>query len=392
MTWKLLCVQAVNCRIGQVCVGDSGPSLRINFITVLGLQRLLSFSGKKSGLLIEAKPDEMYDGLFGQVLLWVFQILPVLYERQIFPDWRIHAAYYGRASDGLVIPGVLELAYNVEPGLRKEVNLIRLRGHRHILGNDWQALSTIWHAYFRIPDRIIKRALDFGSLSNTLGVHYRGNDKQTAHWDTNPVSHDDYLSIIRQFCQERPEFQRIFLATDDANFYEFLKRQIALEVINLGDVGFHKDRTSPELADARTDRAMLDCVTLSRCGAVLLTSSALPSFAKVLNPKLEIYRVAASKLFEKNVPYFPVAYVPIYNSSSPEIANLLDRLMVGDWTKSSESSRFTESFVSRPFLSPVLRAIYSIYFHVRRLPGFNWLAQLPKLMEEAYRRKQQDRL
>src|ERR1700692_2013699 len=132
MTWKLLSVQDVNCRIGQVRVGDSRRSLRINFITVLGLQRLLSFSGKKSGLLIEAKPDEMYDGLFGQVLLWVFQILPVLYERQIFPDWRIHAAYYGRASDGLVIPGVLELAYNVEPGLRKEVNLIRLRGPRHI--------------------------------------------------------------------------------------------------------------------------------------------------------------------------------------------------------------------------------------------------------------------
>jgi hypothetical protein len=359
---------------------------------MLGLERLLKFPKKNSRLLIETKPDEMYDGLFGQVLLWVFQILPVLYEHRIFPDWRIQAAYYGRASDGLVIPGVLDLAYDVEPGVRKEVNLIRLRGRRHILGNDWQGLSTIWHAYFRVPDRITGRAMDFGSLSDTLGIHYRGNDKQTAHWDTNPVSHDDYSSIIRQFCQDRPEFRRIFLATDDANFYRFLKSTIALEVINLGDVGFHKDRTSPELADAKTDRAMLDCVILSRCGAVLLTSSALPSFAKILNPDLEIYRVAASKFFEKNAPYFPVAYVPIYNSSSPEIATLVDRLLVGDWTKSSESGRFTESFVSRPFLSPVLRLIYSIYFYVRRLPGFNWLAQLPKLMEEAYRRRQKARL
>ena len=176
------------------------------------------------------------------------------------------------------------------------------------------------------------------------------------------------------------------------NFRPFLRRNIALEVINLGDVGFHKDRTSPALTDAKTDRAMLDCVTLSRCSAVLLTSSALPSFAKVLNPELDIYRVAASKLFERNIPYFPVAYVPIYNSSSPEIATLLDRLMVGDWTKSNESSHFTKSFVSRPFLSPTLRAIYSVYFHVRRLPGFNWLTQLPKLMEETYRHRQQDAL
>jgi hypothetical protein len=333
----------------------------------------------------------MYDGLFGQVLLWVFQILPVLFERRIFPDWRIQAAYYGRASDGLVIPGVLDLAYEVEPGLRREVNLVRLLGHRHILGNDWQGLSAIWRAYFRVPDRIIKRAMEFGCLSDTLGVHYRGNDKQTANWDTNPVSHDDYLAIIRQFCQERPQFRRIFLATDDLNFYQFLKNNTALEIINLGGVGFHKDPVPPELVDVKTDRAMLDCYILSRCRVVLLTSSALPSFAKIFNPELEIYRVAASKIFEKNAPYFPVAYIPIYNSSSAEIAALVNRLMVGDWTQTTEARLFTEPFISRPFLSPILRLAYSIYFHVRRLPGFSWVAQLPKLMEEAYRRRQRAR-
>jgi hypothetical protein len=334
----------------------------------------------------------MYDGLFGQVLLWVFEILPVLYEHQIFPAWRIQAAYYGRALDGLVIPGVLDLAYEVAPGPKKEINLVRLRGHRHVLGNNWEGLSAIWNAYFRVPDRIIKRAIDFGSLSDTLGIHYRGNDKQTALWDTNPVSHGDYLTIIRRFCEERPQFRRIFLATDDAQFHKFLKSNISLEVINLGDVGFHKDRTSRELADAKTDRAMLDCVILSRCGAVLLTSSALPSFAKILNPELEIYRVAASKIFEKNAPYFPVAYIPIYNSSSSEIESLVDRLMVGDWTKTTEARLFTQPFISRPFLSPILRLIYLIYFYVRQLPGFRWVAQLPKLTEEAYRRRQRARL
>jgi hypothetical protein len=355
------------------------------------LEALLKVLEKNSRLRIEAKPDEMYDGLFGQVLLWVFQILPVLYENRIFPDWRIRAAYYGRASDGLVIPGVLDLAYEVEPGLRREVNLVRLLGHRQILGNDWPGLSTIWHAYFRVPDRIIKRAIEFGCLSDTLGVHYRGNDKQIANWDTNPVSHDDYLAIIRQFCQERPQFQRIFLATDDLNFCQFLKNNTALEVINLGGVGFHKAPVSPEFVAAKTDRAMLDCFILSRCGAVLLTSSALPSFAKIFKPELEIYRVAASKIFKKNAPYFPVAYIPVYKSSSAEIAALVDRLMVGDWTQTTEAQLFTKPFTSRPFLSPFLRLIYSIYFHVRRLPGLSWVAQLPKLMEEAYRRRQSAR-
>jgi hypothetical protein len=219
-------------------------------------------------------------------------------------------------------------------------------------------------------------------------VHYRGNDKQSALWDTNPVSHCDYLSIIRQFCWERPEFRRIFLATDDARFHEFLKDNIDLEVINLGSVGFHKVEAPPELAEAKTDRAMLDCVMLSQCGAVLLTSSALPSYAKILNPGLEIYRVAASKIFEKDAPYFPVAYIPIYYSSSEKIKSLVERLMVGDWSQTSEAAKFTEPFVSRPFLPPFLRSIYPIYFHLRRLPGFKWIAELPKLAEKSYRRRQ----
>jgi hypothetical protein len=340
-----------------------------------------------SDIRIEAKPEEMCDGLFGQVILWIFELLPFLHERGIYPDWRIRAAHYGGASDGLVIPGVLDLAYEVAPGPKKEMNLVSIRGHRHVLGNDWESLSVLWHSYFLVPDRITQRSDDIGSLSDAVGVHYRGNDKQTALWDTNPVSPDEYLAIIRQFLRERPEFRRIFLATDDANFFEFLKKNIPFEVINLGDVSFHKEPTSPEVADTKTDRAMLDCVLLSRCGAVLLTSSALPSFAKILNTNLEIYRIAASKIFKKNAPYFPVAYIPIYKSSSPTVAALIDRLLVGDWTRTIDTRPFTERFISRPFLSPTLRVVYLVYFYVRSLPGCNWVAQVPKLLEEAYRRR-----
>ena len=339
-----------------------------------------------SDVRIEAKPEEMYDGLFGQVLLWVFELLPLLNERQIFPDWRIRAAYYGSLPNGLVIPGVLDLAYEVTPGPRKEINLIRLRGHRHVLGNDWHGLSALWHKYFRIPHRIINRASELGSLSDAVGIHYRGNDKQTALWDTNPVGYQDYLAIINQFCRERSQFKKILLATDDVNFLDFLKGNAPHEVVNLGGIGFHKDRQALELVDAKTDRAMLDCVLLSRCGAVLLTSSALPSFAKIINPDLEIYRVAASKSFKMNTPYFPTAFIPIYRPSSTDIATIIDRLLLGDWTQTTNTAPFAKPFVSRPFLGPCLRLVYSIYFHARGLPGCRWIGELPKLLQEQYRR------
>src|SRR5258706_15353333 len=96
---------------------------------------------------------------------------------------------------------------------------------------------------------------------------------------------------------------------------------------------------------------MLDCVLLSRCGTVLQTSSGLSAFAKILNPNLEIYRVAASKRFY-DVPYFPVAYIPRYNSPSPDISALVDRLMVDDWTQDADAHLFAEPFVARPRWSP----------------------------------------
>ncbi len=332
---------------------------------------------------IVSQPWENPEGLFGQIFLWVFEILPYLHENRIFPDWRIRATYFG-----LVIPGALDLAYEVLPGPKREIHLARLRSHlRYVIGNDWQSLNALWNAYFRVPDRVTNRATIVGSLSDAIGIHYRGNDKNTADWDTNPVSHEDYLTIIRQFCQERPEFRRIFLATDDPNFCRFLKSNISLEIINLGGVGFHKDQASPELAEAKADRAMLDCVLLSRCGVALLTSSALSSFAKVINPDLEIYRVAASKLFH-NTPYFPVAYIPIYNSSSPDVAALVDHLMAGDWTKTVDFDSFAAPFVSRPYWSPTFRLIYS---YIRRLPGCDWVVHLPNLLA-AYRRRQVRRI
>jgi hypothetical protein len=63
---------------------------------------------------------------------------------------------------------------------------------------------------------------------------------------------------------------------------------------------------------------------------VLKCSSALSGFAKVLNPRLEAYRVSASKLFT-DIPYFPEAYIPRLTSQDPECRGILERQFAGDW-------------------------------------------------------------
>ena len=58
---------------------------------------------------ISTSADQLQEGLFGQVFLWVFEILPYLDTQGIRPEWAIRSALYGRPDDFLVIPGLLEL-------------------------------------------------------------------------------------------------------------------------------------------------------------------------------------------------------------------------------------------------------------------------------------------
>jgi hypothetical protein len=295
-------------------------------------------------LRITSRPEQLREGLFGGVLLFAFEILPFLKENRIQPDWDVRALHYGEPPECRVIPAAVELNYPVEPLVRKKRGLIYLHSrHAVALGNNWPELNALWSEYFRIPDRIVAAADGFDAFTEgALGVHYRGNDKITprdAH--SNPVAHADFLAVIEDFLLQRPHFQRIFLATDDYSFFQFLRDRLPLEVVNLGEVGFHKSQTDSR--DNKTDRALLDCVLLSRCSAVLITSSALSSFAKVLNPEVEIYRVAASRLFAP-VPYFPVSYIPPYQPRSPQVRDIVDRLMEDDWTQRPEAAQFHREF------------------------------------------------
>lgn len=290
---------------------------------------------------------DLQEGLFGQVFLQVFEILPYLARKNFRPYWQIRSAHYGRAGDGLTIPGVLDLAYSPQgvPGNDVALGYVRER-HCSVLGSDWPMLGRLWRLYFAVPERVKLAADRVGPLERVLGVHYRGNDKHSATWDTNPVSHDDFLAVIGDFLHRRSEFDRIFVASDDGSFPGAVGARFGIEVINLGDPGFHKDAAPQGDAEGRADRAMLDCVLLSRCATVLQTSSALSGFAKIFNPGLEIYRCAASKMFA-DIPYFPVAYIPRYEASDAGVQAIVARLMADDWTTDPRAAPFVEAFAAR---------------------------------------------
>lgn len=297
---------------------------------------------KNNYLRITTIPEDLVEGLFGQVFLWLFEILPYLENHDIVPEWEICSKLYGDPHQGfIVIPGLLEPNFLRDASSRepRTVKLLHLRDQGTVtLGNDWDYLSKLWSKYFSIPERIIHRSEQFSKLGEALGLHYRGTDKNKAVEETNYVSEDDFLIVVDDFIERHPEITEIFLASDENAFIERVRLRYPMhEVTESGPVVHHK-HTGIESGLEKGDHAVLDCLLLSKCRYLLKCQSALSGFAKILNPKLEAYRISANKLtpWAKEIPYFPDGFLPKYQSERPECRKVLDRLFVDDWTENSK--------------------------------------------------------
>jgi hypothetical protein len=295
-------------------------------------------------ICIFTTPDDIPQGLFGGVFLFAFEILPYLQSIKTRPRWSITSKLYGSEPDFEVIPGLLDLGYEAPEDVEASVNLLELKQDRPFaLGNDWHKLNRLWSEYFRVPNRIEQAVRRLGPLDETLGIHYRGRDKITTAWDSNPVSFEDFAVIITDLLQRKPSLKRIFLATDETAFDTYLRSNLEIPIIGHGAGRHHLEQKTQEDRTIEADRALIDCLALSRCAAVLNTSSALSAFSKVLNPDLEIYRCAASKMFA-DIPYFPIAYIPQYKSNHAAVVEVLTRTMAGDWLSNPGAWRFRNKF------------------------------------------------
>lgn len=313
-------------------------------------------------------PDDLVEGLFGQVVLWTFEVLPELERLGVVPQWDIRSRLYGLPPDFRVLPGVFESVHPPVGRIHRELSLLKLRtGGVSVLGGDWQAVHQLWHRHFRIPARVAAMADEVHLPPGTLGVHYRGTDKNLAAIDTNPVSIEDMLVLVEDAVARRPDCPAVFIATDEYAFVQAARQRLSgLPVFNLGEVSFHK--AQPGHA-GKADRALLDCLLLSRCSLVLKCSSALSGFAKVLNPALPCYRVSASKVFHQ-VPYFPDAHIPRWTAEGPAARAVLGRLFQGDWLQAEGiPERFRGPFAWLPRYSRWQVALNRLKYRVSVLRG-----------------------
>jgi len=272
---------------------------------------------------IFANPGELTEGFFGQILLYPFRLLADLDRAGIRPEWALASRRYGCPPGFMAIPGILDLAYVPEPA--DESVHIRQAPQRwpSLPVDDWQENRRLFDAYFRIPERILSKADLFPPCE--LGLHYRGTDKQRDLAQTNPVAVDEFLSLAKAFAGGK-DIRRAFVASDEPGFIERVGETLRVETVSTGTAwGWsYESQWNRE----KGDHAVLDCLLLSRCRWALKCQSALSGFAKVLNPNLEIYKVAAARLVD-GISYFPDAYIPVLQND--KMQGLIDHLMRGDW-------------------------------------------------------------
>ncbi|MCQ8180891.1 hypothetical protein NP603_07210 [Methylomonas sp. SURF-1] len=141
----------------------------------------------------------------------------------------------------------------------------------------------------------------------TLGLHYRGTDKKL---EAKPVEWDVALDKVFIYLNNNSQVDTLFVASDEQAFIKWLE-------VNLGHrvrVVYHKDHVLSENGHpihtnlnsgcnyTKGKEALINCLLLSKCHALIRTSSFLSGWASVFNPSLPVIML--------NRPYTNTTWFP----------------------------------------------------------------------------------
>jgi hypothetical protein len=186
--------------------------------------------------------------------------------------------------------------------------------------------NKIWQKYFSIPQSLEELIPKF-DYSTTLGVHFRGTDKNFSG-EANFISQDEFIIIIKDYLKNN-KIQNIYCCSDEEKFIK--KMRAEFHNVNIIDydqkrssndsLALHKNIQQDDKKE-HTRAAIIDMIALSRCHTILKTSSAMSSFSKIVNPNINLITCCAMKQ-----RWFPTGVVEVYKSTDVAVNNILMRTM-----------------------------------------------------------------
>ena len=248
-------------------------------------------------------------GFFAQ-LNWCLYILAYCSEHGLHPRIRLTGAQYGQGHNRDWFH-----EFFVEKEVADPVDLSRARkaeGRQialsiaHINETAFAALYApsmsieqahhLFTTHYAIRPHIQKHVDHFiaRELSNraTVGLHFRGTDKST---EAQPVDWSRCFQSVVKYAADHPDVKQVFLSSDDPQFIDWFaqKARGTLSVISHPDEERSRD-AQPVHASATGNgyqkgfEALVNCLLLSRCAALIRTASFLSGWSSVFNPRLPI--------------------------------------------------------------------------------------------------------
>jgi len=322
--------------------------------------------------VLRYKPSVTMNKGFFSALAYIHQVLPYLkqnyFDNGILLNLLYYSHNYGSYPNFQVMGGLIQLTY--EPSTNnqnKKVNeLTCLTGLcKTICGtqthhentsqfssfkNDFKLANKYFFEYFKFDTSIISEVNQFNKQfqsKKVLGLHYRGTDKNKVNWITH-ISKDEFIQLI-DYHLSKHSYTTIFISTDEAAFifkmqelysntyeilyYDDLKNDQNSNSIHLNRLTLIEDKmaelkkckktnadiktvnllekqlkTETELNTFLLKNVIINSILLSKCNLVLKTHSQVSAYAKIFNPKLEIYRVNACA-----EGYWPDSHIPLYD-------------------------------------------------------------------------------
>lgn len=139
-----------------------------------------------------------------------------------------------------------------------------------------------------------------------LGIHYRGTDKNA---EAPSVPYPAFKKSIYQFLDQNSKFDCLFVSSDEQNFVDFIEHEFyhTLPVFYHDDherskegVAIHRSKLGDRYKKA--EEAVLSCLLLSRCTALIKNASFLSAWSRLFNPHLPV--ILLNSPFERQL-WFP---------------------------------------------------------------------------------------
>lgn len=246
----------------------------------------------------------------GAKLEWCLEIMAYCNDKGLLPQFRFSYPGAPQSADHF---GPL---FSIRGSQARQARFVTISSIIELdLGKDYDRVLTIGLAhdlinkYLVVREDVVSEVDDFcrGRFGNrrVVGVHYRGTDKVQ---ESPLVSYVMVRRNIEHYLELYPKTDCVFVATDDANFLDYVQNaSLGPMIVWRGDSFRSRDgRSVHESAD--TDKytmnrdALVNCLILSRCEALLKTASILSGWSKLFNPRLPV--VMLSKPHQEHL-WFP---------------------------------------------------------------------------------------